>query len=249
MSSINIASTLSNFLRADTGDKTAQMDLRMQVVQANIVRCMRGNATEWRAGVSMAAGLKTRAGKAWQAGFKAIADSVGAPEPQRHAYTGKLTPAVSQAIDDAAEALVVLFSAAFESVMPTQKPEPTQADIDAAAARKAKAEATRKEKALALAAEAGMLDAESHKAAVEQARAKALDAAAMQALQADPAMVINTVVNMLQGGACTSEELVLLRAALAVAVASDSVPTDAAPAKASKATGKASKPAQQAVAA
>lgn len=228
---LSLSTTLVNFIKADSGDKLAAADLRLQVITGHIVKAFKGNATEYRAGQELARGLKTKHGKAWAAGFAALAQAIGSDKgPARWAYTGTCTPAIVADIEAAAAPLSLVFAAAFEAIAPTTKPEPTEADKVAAAERKAKAEADRKAKALSMAAEAGMLDAESHAAELAQAREQA---AARALADVD---LITSVVNAIHAGQISADDMDLLRVALSLAPKAKAARTPkAAPAPAAEA--------------
>lgn len=216
-----VSISLLSAIRADAGDKLAKAELRAEIVTAYVVKCLRGNATEYRQGVEFAAGLKTKAGKAWQAGFRAIAEACGASEPARYAYTGPLSAEVKEEIDGAAIPYVLAFCAAFEEVMPSVKAELTaeeQAAKDAKAAqRKADAEA----KALQKAKDAGMVDKDTH--------AAALAAASSTTADFDPSALVAAVTQALTAGALTDMEVEALRVALSMVPGETVAP---APAKA-----------------
>lgn len=229
MSASILSTSLVNFINADAGDKLAKADLREQIVRAQVVKCLRGNATEYRAGRELATSLKTKVGRAWSAGFAAIAETVGAAEPARYPYKGKLTPEVAQAIDAAADPLVLAFAVAFDAVVPMFKPEPTEAQKAEAEKRKAEAAQKRKEKALALAAESGMVDAESHAAEVKLAAERA----AARALTFTPGELVEALVPAITAGQLTDDEITMIRAALSLLPATQApAPAPAQPAMA-----------------
>lgn len=241
MASISVS--LLSIIRSDAGDKLAKAELRNEVVMAYVVKCLRGNATEYRQGVEFAAGLKTKAGKAWRAGFTAIAEACGAAEPQRFAYVGKLSADVAAAIDAAAAPLALAFCAAFEEVMPSVKAEPTAEEVaakeTAAAERKAKAaaavEAKAEARALELAKAAGMVDKETHAQVVALASATTADV--------DPSALVAGVVQALTAGALLPEEVEALRIALALTQPGDEVVTPAKATRSRRAAAPAAAPA------
>lgn len=218
MSSL-IATSLVNFINADTGDKLARADMRFQAIHSQLVKCMKGNATEYRAGRELALSLKTKPGKAWAAGFAAIAAHIGANEPARYAYTGKCTPEVTAAIEAAAEPLAMVFLTGFETIIPTVKPEASEEDKAKAEARKLELAQARKEKALQMAADAGMVDKESHDAEVAQLRAQLAEARTLTLAELVDAVVGAINTNQLDDG-----EITLLRAALALVPANKNTP-------------------------
>ncbi len=222
MSSL-ISTSLVNFINADTGDKLARADMRFQAIHSQLVKCMKGNATEYRAGRELALSLKTKPGKAWAAGFAAIAAHIGTNEPARYAYTGKCTPEVTAAIEAAAEPLAMVFLTGFETVIPTVKPEASEEDKAKAEARKLELAQARKAKALETAAAEGYIDKESYQAEVQALKAQLAEVRALTVAE-----LVDEVVNAINTNQLDDDEITLLRAALAL------VPANKGKAKASK---------------
>lgn len=213
MSSISLS--LVSFINADNGDKAVRAEMRTQAITAQVVKCLKGNATEYRAGRELALSLKTKTGRAWAAGFAAIAEFVGAAEPARYAYTGKLTPEVAEAIEAAAEPIVLAFLTGFEAIAPTIKAEPTAEELAAAEVRKQASKQKAEEKALAAAAAKGMIDNESHMAECRAQYEKGRkDGATMTT-----ADLIGAVCEALTSGALDEDEIMMLRAALSISKA------------------------------